>query len=164
VPDLGERLVERVSRYASLATPASSRPNGTRLHVDPPSLVIHKAPSPVMSSCPEPRTQPRCADTKLTSLAAKPGRAEAGGLLAGAEASAGEAAADAAAEAGVELERAARLEVPQAGDSQGQQGDARGAGAHGVHAPRTPHRASALDRWMASPLHTPPGATHAASG
>jgi hypothetical protein len=63
-----------------------------------------------VSSCPDPRTQPRCADTKLTSLTAKPRRTEAGGLLPGAEDGAadavgeGEAAADAAAEDGVEPE------------------------------------------------------------
>jgi hypothetical protein len=67
-----------------------------------------------VSSCPEPRTQPRCADTKLTSLAAKLRRTEAGGLLLGVEAGEGEGAADAAAGADVELEWAGRLEVPQA--------------------------------------------------
>src|SRR6478752_6356446 len=72
------------------------------------------APSSVVSSCPEPRTQPRCVDTKLTSLAAKPGRTEAGGLLAGVEAGEGEAAADAVAGIGVEPECAGRLDVSQA--------------------------------------------------
>ena len=67
-----------------------------------------------MSSCPEPRTQPRCVDTKLTSLAAKLGRTETGGLLLGIEVGEGEAAADAAVGVGVELECAGRLEVPQA--------------------------------------------------
>jgi hypothetical protein len=91
-----------------------------------------------VSSCPEPRTQPRCADTKLTSLAAKLRRTEAGGLLLGVEAGEGEGAADAAAGADVELEWAGRLE------GQGQEDGARGAGAHGVHAPKTLQRASAL--------------------
>jgi hypothetical protein len=77
------------------------------------SAVQLSAPSPVVSSCPEPRTQPRCADTKLTSLAAKPGRTEADGLL-GVEAGEGEAAADAAAGGGVETECGDWLEVPQA--------------------------------------------------
>jgi hypothetical protein len=67
-----------------------------------------------VSSCPAPSTQPRCVDTKLTSLAAKLGRTEAGALLLGVEAGEGAAAADAAVEVGVELEVAGPLEVPQA--------------------------------------------------
>jgi hypothetical protein len=54
-----------------------------------------------VSSFPEPRTQPRCVDTKVTSLTGKLGRTAAGGLLLGAEVGEGEADADAAAEVGV---------------------------------------------------------------
>ena len=63
---------------------------------------------------PRAEDQPRCVDTKLTSLAAKPGRTEVGGLLVGVEAGEGEAAADTVAGIGVEPECAGRLDVPQA--------------------------------------------------